>query len=127
MLVALWIVGGIAALMFLAAGGMKVVASKNWLGSHGLAWVESYSAGFVKLIGALEVLGALGIVVALILEPTLGSLALVGIIAAAAGLVVLMAGAVSVHARRREPVVAPLVPGAFALATLVLAAILLAS
>lgn len=127
MLVALWIVGGLAAVMFLAAGGMKVVASKSWLGSHGLAWVESYTAGFVKLIGVLEVLGAVGIVVALLLEPTLGSLALVGIVVAATGLVILMVGAVSVHARRHEPVIAPLVPGAVALATSVLSAVLLAS
>jgi uncharacterized membrane protein len=62
-----------------------------------MAWVEDFSQGTVRLIGALEVLGALGLVLP----------ALTGVLPwltplAALGLVLLMAGAVYTHLRREE-------------------------
>ena len=62
-----------------------------------MAWVEDFSQGTVRLIGALEVLGAIGVVLP----------ALTGIVPwltplAALGLVLLMIGAALTHLRRTE-------------------------
>ena len=62
MLVAFWIVAGLLALVFLAVGLMKLARPKEALATSGLAWVEDFTTGPVKLIGAAEVLGALGLV-----------------------------------------------------------------
>ena len=60
--IALWVLAGILALAFLAAGAMKLAQPRAKLAASGMAWVEDYSDGAVKGIGALEVLGALGLV-----------------------------------------------------------------
>ncbi|MBU4335829.1 MAG: DoxX family protein, partial [Actinobacteria bacterium] len=57
----LWILAGVLAALFLAAGAMKLSRPKEALAST-MGWVESFSAGTVKLIGTLEVLAALGLV-----------------------------------------------------------------
>ena len=104
MAIAYWIVAGVAALAFLGAGVMKLVRPQEALASSGLAWVEDFTTGPVKLIGAAEVLGAIG----LILPKLLGIAPVLGPIAGIA-LAVLMVGAVVVHVRRRETFVPPLV------------------
>jgi uncharacterized membrane protein YphA (DoxX/SURF4 family) len=95
--VVLWILAGLLAVAFLAAGTMKMVRSKEQLASSGMAWVEDFSPGMVKLIGLLEFLAAIGLVLpaALDVVPVLVPLA-------ALGLALMMIGAAVVHARRKE-------------------------
>jgi uncharacterized membrane protein YphA (DoxX/SURF4 family) len=93
----LWVVQGLLAAAFLAAGLMKATQPKEKLAAD-MAWVEDFSPGTVRLIGALEVLAAIG----LILAAATGTAPVVTPIAAV-GLVLLMAGAAATHARRKEP------------------------
>ncbi|GAA4589243.1 putative membrane protein YphA (DoxX/SURF4 family) [Actinoplanes octamycinicus] len=95
--VVLWIIAGLLAAAFLAAGAMKVSQPKEKLVASGMGWAADFSAGQVKLIGVLEVLAAIGLILpaALDIVPVLVPLA-------ALGLVLTMIGAVVVHARRGE-------------------------
>ena len=58
MATAYWIVAGLTALAFLAAGTFKLVRPKPALAASGLAWVEDFSPGSIKLIGLAEEVGA---------------------------------------------------------------------
>ncbi|MEU8250451.1 DoxX family protein [Nonomuraea sp. NPDC048916] len=95
--VALWIVAGLLAVVFLASGAMKLIQSKEKLVASGMGVFEDFGAGTVKAIGVLEVLAAAGLVLpaALGIAPVLVPLA-------AAGVVLLMGGAIIVHGRRQE-------------------------
>lgn len=95
--VVLWIVAGVLALAFVAAGTMKLSRSKEQLASSGMPWVEDFSPGMVKLIGLLELLAGIGLILpaALDIVPVLVPLA-------ALGLVLMMIGAAVVHVRRKE-------------------------
>jgi uncharacterized membrane protein YphA (DoxX/SURF4 family) len=95
--VVLWIIAGVLAAGFAAAGTMKLTQPKAKLATAGLTWTEDFSAGSVKIIGLLEILAALG----LILPAALG-IAPVLVPLAAVGLVAVMAGAALTHARRHE-------------------------
>src|SRR3954463_1418788 len=96
--VVLWILAGLLAAMFLAAGAGKVMQSKEKLASSpNMAWTEDFSPEMLKVIGALEVLAAVG----LILPATL-DIATIIVALAAVGLGLLMAGAAITHARRGE-------------------------
>ena len=54
---ALWIIAGLLAVVYLAAGVGKLIVPKEKLATApGAGWVEDFSAGSVKAIGALEVL-----------------------------------------------------------------------
>lgn len=108
--VALWIIQGVLALAFLASGSMKIIRPKPALAASGQGYVEDFSDGAVKGIGAAEVLGAIGIVL-----PQLTGIAPVLTPIAAAGLTIVMAGAVVTHVRRKEMFVPPLVLGVLAL------------
>jgi len=101
---ALWIVQGLTAFAFLAAGSMKLIKSHEDLkADEKMAWANDFSAGFIKFIGAAEVAGALGLVL-----PQLTGIAPILTPIAAVGLVVLMAGAASTHLKRSEgPMVVP--------------------
>jgi uncharacterized membrane protein YphA (DoxX/SURF4 family) len=92
----LWIVAGVLAAFFLAAGLTKLAQSREKLRTS-MGWVEDFSAGTVKLIGAAEVLGAIGLVLPAVLDvaPVLVPLA-------ATGLAVIMLGAIITHGRRKE-------------------------
>ena len=94
--VVLWIIAGLLALAFLGAGLTKLTQPKAKLATT-MGWVEDFSPGVVKVIGALEVLAAIGLVLpaALDVVPVLVPLAAVGLVA-------LMVGAAITHARRRE-------------------------
>ncbi len=94
--VVLWIIAGLLAAAFLAAGVTKLSQPKAKLAAT-MAWIESFSEGTIKTIGVLEVLAAVG----LILPAALG-IAPVLVPLAATGLVLLMVGAAITHARRRE-------------------------
>ncbi|MFE4544622.1 DoxX family protein [Arthrobacter sp. NPDC056727] len=97
MTITLWIIAGLLALAFFAAGSMKIAQPKEKLASSGQPWVEDFSPGAVKVVGLLEVVGALGLIV-----PALAGIATILVPAAAAGLALLMIGAAIVHARRGE-------------------------
>jgi DoxX-like family len=95
--VALWIIAGLLAVAFLASGAKKLIQPREKLAASGWGWVEDFSAGTVKGIGALEVLAAVGLIL-----PAAFGVAPVLVPLAAAGLVLLMAGAFITHVRRHE-------------------------
>jgi len=96
--VVLWIVAGVLAAAFLGAGLMKITQPKKKLADSGMGWTEDFGDGAVKAIGALEVLGALGLIL-----PAVFDVATVLVPIAATGLALLMLGAAVTHARRKEP------------------------
>lgn len=102
--IALWIIAGLLALAFAGAGAMKISTSKADL-LEKMPWVADFSESQVKGIGALELLGAIGLILpaALDIVPILTPLA-------AAGLALTMLGAIIVHLRRGDGVPAA-VPG----------------
>lgn len=95
--IVLWIIAGLLAAAFAAAGLMKLTQPKEKLAASGQAWTEDFPPGVVKLIGALEVAAAVG----LILPAVLG-IAPILVPLAAVGLVLMMTGAAITHARRKE-------------------------
>jgi uncharacterized membrane protein YphA (DoxX/SURF4 family) len=99
--VVLWITQGLLAAVYLAAGSMKLTRSREQLLQGNMGWVEDFSDPTVKTIGALELLGAIGLVVpwATDIAPVLTPLA-------AVGLALDMAAAATVHTRRKDPTVA---------------------
>ncbi len=100
--VVLWIIAGVLAAAFLAAGLMKLTQPKEKIVESGMGWAQAFSPGTVKLIGALEIAAAIGLVL-----PAVLGIAPVLVPLAALGLVLLMLGAIVTHARRGEtPMVA---------------------
>jgi hypothetical protein len=96
---ALWITAGLLAAVFLFAGSTKLFLSREKLAeAPGGGWVLDFSAGFVKALGAVEILGAVGLVL-----PALFGIAPVLVPLAAVGLATIMVGAAIVTYRRREP------------------------
>ncbi len=98
----LWIIAGLLALAFAGAGLMKLTQPKHKLAASGMAWTEDFSDGQVKGIGAVEVLGALG----LILPAALGIAEILTPLAAV-GLALTMVGAAITHLRRKEGSMVP--------------------
>ncbi len=94
--IVLWIVQGLLAVMFLMAGAMKVMRSKEQMVER-MAWVEDFSQNTIRLIGVLEILGALGLIL-----PGLTGILPVLTPLAAVGLVLTMVGAAMTHAKRGE-------------------------
>ncbi|HWU08252.1 MAG TPA: DoxX family protein [Streptomyces sp.] len=99
----LWIIAGLLAAAFAAAGLMKLTQPKAKLAASGMAWTEDFSDGQVKGIGAVEVLGAIGLVL-----PAATGIATVLTPLAAAGLAVTMVGAAITHLRRGEGSMVPI-------------------
>ncbi|MDQ1035543.1 putative membrane protein [Streptomyces sp. V3I8] len=91
--VAYWIVAGLLALLYLYGGGVKVFRSREQLRPM-MAWVDSMPLPAVRALGAVEVLGALGLVL-----PPLTGVAPWLALAAAVGFGVLQIGAIRVHLR----------------------------
>jgi hypothetical protein len=90
--VVLWVIAGVLAAVLLASGGMKLSRPKDKLATSGLEWTEDFAAGTIKLIGALEVLAAVGLIL-----PALFGIAEVLAPLSALGLVLLMIGARITH------------------------------
>ncbi len=92
----LWILQIVLAIVFALAGIGKLSQPKEKLQDR-MGWVEDYSQGTIRMIGALEVLAAIGLVLpaATGILPWLTPLA-------ALGLVVIMVLAIPVHLRRHE-------------------------
>lgn len=95
--VALWIVAAALAVMFAMAGVMKSTQPKDKLAEK-LPWVEDVSTGTLRLVGAAELLGALGLIL-----PACTGIAPILTPIAAVGLAVIMVLAIVIHARRKEP------------------------
>ena len=99
---ALWIVAGVLAAVFAATGTLNLVRTPEKLVASGLGWAGDFSASTVKLIGVLELLGALGLILPAVLHIAPVLVPLAGV-----GLAVTMVGAAVVHGRRKEmPMVA---------------------
>lgn len=104
--------------LFLLVGAGKLLNRREKLMAREarLAWMEDFTGPQVKGIGAVEVLGATGVVL-----PWLTGVARVLTPLAALGLAVLMAGATRVHARRGEREAFPVTLGLLVLALAVAA------
>jgi uncharacterized membrane protein YphA (DoxX/SURF4 family) len=87
--IALWIVQVLLALMFLFAGGTKLVLSAEQMAAMGSPNQVHLSGLFLKFLGVVEVLGALGLVLPGLFRIRTGLTPL-----AAAGLFIIMVGAV---------------------------------
>jgi len=95
---ALWIVQAVVALVMLMAGTTKVIVPRERLAQR-MHWAGSWPRARIKLLGAAEVAGGLGLVLPLALgiAPVLTPIA-------ALCLAVLMGGAVQTHRRLHESV-----------------------
>lgn len=93
--IALWIVQGILALMFIFAGSTKAFQYEK--AKTSLPWVKDSSKGFVTFVGLSELLGGLG----LILPEATGVVPILTPIAAI-GLAIIMVLAAVFHAKRKE-------------------------
>ncbi len=100
--IALWVIQGLLALLFLFAGGMKLFAQDRYREQSERQYPDrglGLSRRLVTFIGASEVAGSLGLVL------PLGGQALPALtILAAVGLAVIMVLATRFHLKRREPV-----------------------
>jgi len=96
MYIALWVVQILLALLFLMAGVMKTFAPLATL-QKSMSWTKHTTTPIVRLVGVLELLGALGLILpaATKIVPWLTPIA-------AVGLVLTMIGAVIVHLRLKE-------------------------
>jgi hypothetical protein len=96
--IALWIIAGFMAAVFLVASTTKLLIPRGKLAkAPGGGWVLDFSAGFVKTLGALEFLGAAGLIL-----PALLHIAPVLVPLAAVGLSLVMIGAAIVEFRRGD-------------------------
>ena len=96
--IALWIGQGLLALVYLAAGGLKVARPREQLVASGrFDWMKDNSDAGVKAVGTVEILGALGLIL-----PELTGIAPILTPIAAVGLVVVQIGALRVHLTRNE-------------------------
>lgn len=93
--VALWVAQVLLALQFLLAGGLKLLATEEFIARA--AWAADVPRGLLLFIGAAEVLGALGVVLPRLtrIQPRLTILA-------ALGLLSVMALAAAFHMMRGE-------------------------
>lgn len=94
--IALWVLQGLVALVFLMAGFMKSTQPVEKLKTN-MTWVGHTSVGIVRLVGILELAGAIGLILpaATRILPWLTPVA-------AIGLVLTMIGAIIVHIRLNE-------------------------
>lgn len=98
-----WITASLLALAYLAAGAQKTTRSQPQLAEAGIVWAAEFPLAAVRLIGVIELLGAIGLIL-----PPLVDIARVLGPTAAVGLAVLQVGAVITHLIRREPKVLPI-------------------
>lgn len=94
---ALWVTQGLLAAVFIATGGMKLLRSKEDLLAAGMAALAPLSPQVLRSVGALELLGAIGLIL-----PWLTGIAPVLTPLAAIGLAIIMIGAIVAHVRLLE-------------------------
>ena len=112
MTVVLWILQGLLAAVFLAAGVMKSITPEAKLVANPqMSWIESTGVQQARVAGYAEVAGALGLVL-----PGITGIATFLTPLAALGLAVVMGmAAVMVHQPRNEPIVLNIVLGSLEL------------
>ena len=105
---ALWIIQGLLAALFLFAGGTKLILPIDVLTSMGSPNQIALPGWFVRFIGVVEVLGALGLILPGLLRIRPGLTPL-----AAIGLVIIMVGATVITLAGGDvaPALIPLVVG----------------
>ncbi|WP_231618796.1 DoxX family protein [Nonomuraea sp. SBT364] len=109
----LWIAQAVLAAGFAMSGAVKAGRPKDRLtGSH--PWMRDFSRTALRLIGVLELLGAIGLVV-----PAAVGVAPVLTPVAGTGLAIMMALAAAMHIRRKEPAGLRVTAVLFVLAALV--------
>jgi putative oxidoreductase len=96
MTIALWIVQGLTALLFLFACFTKAFRPLDKVAKQ-MTWVPAVPAPFVRFIGAAEIVGAVGLIL-----PAATKVLPWLTIAAAIGLAVVMLSAAIFHASRKE-------------------------
>jgi hypothetical protein len=111
--VSLWIVQGILAFAFIAAGGMKLFAYEKFKTQSEKNGKSGITHGLAAFIGVAEIAGGLGIVV-----PMAANIAPWLSVWAAVGLATIMLLAIGFHVRRHDSVAAPVI--LFALAAFVI-------
>ncbi|MHA7281360.1 DoxX family protein [Arthrobacter sp. TMS2-4] len=94
--IALWIVAGVLAVFFLAAGVTKTFQPMDKIVSQGLTWAAD-KPGHARTAGVFEILGALGLIL-----PGIFRIATFLIPAAALGLALIMALSIAFHLSRGE-------------------------
>ncbi|PXY27907.1 DoxX family protein [Prauserella muralis] len=94
--IAYWIVAALLAVLYLYAGAKKVVQSQEQLAPM-MGWVDTVPMWLVRGIGAVEILGVLGL-----LLPPLTGVAPVLALVAAIGFAVLQVLAAGLHLSRGE-------------------------
>ncbi|MEO3812240.1 DoxX family protein [Sphaerisporangium sp. B11E5] len=95
---ALWIAAGLLAAVALSGGISKTFVPKEKLAAvHGGGWTADAGAGFVKTLGVLELLAAVGLILPAVLD-----IAPVLVPVTAGCWILLMAGAMITHGRRGE-------------------------
>jgi uncharacterized membrane protein len=94
--IAVWAVSGLIALAMGAAGTVKIITPREKLVGM-QPWAADFSSTQVTLIGAVEVLGAIGLILPRLLDiaPILSPIAAVGFI-------LVHSVAIRVHGRRKE-------------------------
>lgn len=94
---ALWIVAGLLAAMFLTAGVVKIAAPKERLETTIMVWSKDWTRPQLQALGAVEILGAVGLILprALHIVPGLTPVA-------AFGCAIVMIGAAVTHARMKD-------------------------
>src|SRR6266511_412660 len=96
---ALWIAAGLLTVVFLVSSTTKLFVPKDKLAAihAGAEWTGDFSVGFVKTLGAIELLPAVGL-----LPPAAVGIAPVLVPLAAVGVVLLLIGAITMRLRRGE-------------------------
>ena len=92
-----WVLQVVLALSFTAAGASKLFMPRTELIANGQTWAEDFSDTQVRSIGVAEAAGGIGLIV-----PAATGIAPMLTPAAAAGLTMVMGGAVATHLRRGE-------------------------
>ena len=95
-------VSAFTAFSFYKAGAFKLKSTKEQMLQAGFGWLENQSVAVAKLIGLLEVLGAVGLILAPIGYLAGLDWAIFLAIAAGVGLALTMVGAIWVHGARGE-------------------------
>lgn len=96
-----WTVQILAAFVFAMAGGMKLgMPYDQLITDPNMAWATDFSPMVVKLIGLVELLGALGLILPAVFKTQQKLIPM-----AAVGLVLTMLGAIATHIMRGEPFV----------------------
>ncbi len=95
--VVIWIFQGILGLAFLMAGFMKISQSKEVLKEKIGGWVDRVALVYIRGIGALEIIGALGMIIPIFADNSPLILVLSTIL-----LISLMIGAAGLHGVRKE-------------------------